>query len=122
MQVLFEQIKPVMALRMARACLGWSQEELASQVGIAKTTLARFETLEGGLTVEQLTRLLRLYHQMGVAIEFITTDDVTIKANPVALRHASERLQDVTLRRADRRKPKGLLGVIEDDLPPDDET
>ncbi len=115
MQVLFEQAKPVVALRMARACLGWSQEELANKVGIAKTTLARFETLEGGLTAEQLTRLLRLYHQMGVSIEFITSDDVILRASPAALQHASERLQDVNLRRADRRKPKGLLDVEGDD-------
>ena len=115
MQVLFEQAKSVVALRMARACLGWSQEELANKVGIAKTTLARFETLEGGLTAEQLTRLLRLYHQMGVSIEFITSDDVILRASPAALQHASERLQDVNLRRADRRKPKGLLDVEGDD-------
>lgn len=36
----------MVALRAARAAAGWSQEEFAQLMGVAKTTVARIETLE----------------------------------------------------------------------------
>lgn len=116
-----DSIRSVLALKMARACLGWSQEELAIHLGISKTVLARFETLEGGLTSEQLTKLLRVYHKMGVVIDFITSDDVRISVRETALDYAFDRLKDVGRKRTDRRTPKGLLGyaVPEEALDPE---
>lgn len=103
-------IRTIVALRMARASLGWSQEELASQLGIAKTTLARFETMDGGLSADQLTRLIKHYHAHGVEIDFMTTDDVKVSASPQATSHALARLENDSLRRSDRRKVRGPTG------------
>ena len=57
MQENLDKIKLVVALRSARAAVGWSQEELAHELGIAKTTIARMETFEGGLRAEQLSQI-----------------------------------------------------------------
>lgn len=102
-------MKTVVALRMARAALGWSQQEVADQLSMAKTTLARFETLEGGLSIAQLAGLIKLYHGHGVSLEFMTLDDVVVRADPMAVGYALARLEDEALRRSDRRKPRGLL-------------
>ena len=112
-------IRPVLALKMARACLGWSQEELAIHLGISKTVLARFETLEGGLTSEQLTKLLRVYHKMGVIIDFITSDEVRVSVRETALDYAFDRLKDVSRKRSDRRTPRGLLDYVAPEAAPD---
>lgn len=111
MQENLDKIKLVVALRSARAAVGWSQEELAQELGIAKTTIARMETFEGGLRAEQLSQMLRLYKSVGVAIDFMLGDDVVIRVDPVALRQAQARLQNEELRRSDRKRPTtGFIG------------
>jgi transcriptional regulator with XRE-family HTH domain len=109
MQVKFDQIKIVLALRMARAAVGWSQEELASQLGMAKTTIARMETLEGNLSATQLAQLVNLYASAGVDLEFMVGDEVRVRVNQQALGNAQARLLDTAFRRSDRVKPVGLI-------------
>lgn len=88
--------------------MGWSQEELAEKLGIAKTSLARVETLEGGLRAEQLSRIVRLYNDVGVTFEFMLDNQVTLKVNQKALELAYARLKDEALRRSDRKSGKNL--------------
>lgn len=102
-------MRAIVALRMARAALGWSQQEVADLLAMAKTTLARFETMEGGLNATQLSGLVKLYHDHGVSLEFMTSEDVAVTADPMAVGYAFSRLEDEALRRSDRRKPKGLI-------------
>lgn len=109
MQEELDRIKLVVALRSARAAVGWSQEELAQRLGIAKTTIARMETLEGGLRADQLAQIVRLYKSVGVSIDFMLGDDVVIRVDPVAQREAQARLQNEELRRSDRKRPIGGL-------------
>ncbi len=111
MQENLDKIKLVVALRMARAAVGWSQEELATQLGIAKTTIARMETQDGGLSAEQLTQVLKLYKTQGVELDFMYEDDVKCKVNPQALALAQSRLSDDTLRRNDRKKALAIIGA-----------
>ena len=99
-----DEIRLVVAMRTARAAVGWSQEELALQLGIAKTTIARAELMEGGLRVEQLTQIVRLYKKLGVDLDFMLGDGVTIKVDAVGLKQAQARLLDEAHRRADRKK------------------
>jgi len=105
MQEKFDSIKLAVALRMARAAAGWSQEELATQLGIAKTTIARMETLEGGLSAEQLTKIARHYRNAGIDLSFMFDDEVTVTVSKEALERALQRLSDENYRRIDRKKP-----------------
>jgi len=99
-----DQIRLVVALRAARAAAGWSQEELAKHLQIPKTTLARAELMEGGLRADQLAQIVRLYKSLGVELDFMLGDDVTIRIDTEGLKRAQERLQDETRRRSDRKK------------------
>lgn len=113
MQENLDKIKLVVALRSARTAVGWSQEEFAQRLGIAKTTIARMETLEGGLRADQLSLILRLYKSVGVTIDFMLGDDVTIRIDPAALRQAQARLENSEMRRSDRKKETiDSLGAI----------
>ncbi len=94
---------------MARAAVGWSQEELAAQLGIAKTTIARMETLEGNISAAQLSQLVNLYASHGIELQFMVGDEVRVRADNNALTQAQARLLDVTLRRSDRVKTAGGL-------------
>lgn len=104
-----DAFKMAVVLRMARVAVGWSQVELAEKIGIAKTTLARFETLEGGLRADQLTQLLRLYREMGVEVDFLSAERVSVHVDEAGLRAAFERIQDADMRRKDRRRSGSFL-------------
>lgn len=104
MQDGFEHAKMAVALRTARAAVGWSQDELARVTGIPKTTIARFETMEGGLKAAQLATLINAYNVQGIDVEFLRGEKVTIKIEGKALRLAQARLTDINERRSDRRK------------------
>jgi transcriptional regulator with XRE-family HTH domain len=104
MQVDFEHVKMAVALRTARAAVGWSQDELARVTGIPKTTIARFETMEGGLKAAQLATLINTYNSKGIDVEFLRGNKVTIKIDEDALRSSGQRMTDGNGRRSDRRK------------------
>jgi len=94
---------------MARAAVGWSQVELAERLGIAKTTLARLETLDGGLRADQLAQMIRLYKSMGVEMDIFYEDQVSLRVDREALLQAKARLEDDNLRRTDRKKTGTLF-------------
>ena len=113
-----DSIRLVVALRAARAAVGWSQEELALHLGMAKTTIARAELMEGGLRADQLAQIVRLYKSKGVEMDFLLGEDVTIKVDAQGLQRAQERLMDDALRRADRKKTGvGLIASAMQDPP-----
>ena len=104
MQDYFDVLKIATGLRMARAAVGWSQVEVAEKLNIAKTTLARAETVDGGLRAEQLTQILRLYRSIGVEVDFLDGEGVTVKIGNKGLEFSLNRLQDDTFRRIDRKR------------------
>lgn len=58
-------------IRAARAALGWSAAELASNAGVAAKTIARFEEVDG-LPPSRLTTLIDVKQALEAAgIEFI---------------------------------------------------
>ena len=79
MQEVYERVKIAIALRMARAAIGWSQDELAERLNFAKTTIARAETMDGGLRIEQLAIVAQFYKSYGVEIDFLMGAEVTVK-------------------------------------------
>jgi transcriptional regulator with XRE-family HTH domain len=116
MQEVYEKVKIAIALRMARAAIGWSQDELAEELNFAKTTIARAETMDGGLRIEQLAIVAQFYKSCGVEIDFLMGAEVTVKMTSHGVTKAMERLLDMSTRRVDRRKAVGGLTSLESNL------
>jgi len=110
--ILLERGKVVVALRTARAAAGWNQEEFAQLMGVAKTTVARIETLEMSAKAEYLSRALRLFREVGIEVDLSEIDNVPIKVSMLAVAKAVEDLQDVNKRRKDRRT--GIAALLPD--------
>jgi len=89
--------------------MGWSQDELAQAVGMAKTTLARAETSEGNLSTTQLSQILSIYAANGIDLQFMLGNDLTMKISERGLLMAQTRLLDASNRRSDRAKPIGAI-------------
>ena len=98
-----ESAKIAVALRTARAAAGWNQEEFARYLGVAKTTVARIETLEMSARAELLNKAMRLFRNAGVDVDLYNLDAVLIRINGTAITQAIVDLQDVNKRRSDRR-------------------
>lgn len=109
-----DKIKIAVALRMARAAVGWSQEEAARNLGVAKTTIARIETGETNLSVEKYFLFQRRYQAEGVDLSLIQQDQVTVTVSEQGLNKAKARLADSTLRRSDRIKPTPFVAPNQD--------
>ena len=57
----FENGKIVVAIRAARSAIGWNQQEFADRMGVAKSTVARIETLEIAAKGDFVLRALRIF-------------------------------------------------------------
>lgn len=107
-----ESAKIAVALRTARAAAGWNQEEFAKKLGVAKTTVARIETLEMSARAELLNKAMRLFRIAGVDVDLYNLDAVLIRINSSAITQAVVDLQDVNKRRSDRRS--GIVSLLPD--------
>lgn len=104
-----ENIKIAVAIRAARTALGWSQIEFAEKMGVAKSTVARIETLEMATKAEFLTKALRLFQQSGLTIDLLQLNALNINVVESALVEAKDRLKNETMRRSDR--AKGIMSL-----------
>ena len=66
---LFDNGKIAVAIRTARTALGWSQQELAERLRVAKSTVARIETLEMAARGDFVIKAIQLFRQAGVEID-----------------------------------------------------
>ena len=107
-----ESGKIAVALRTARAAVGWNQEEFAQLMGVAKTTVARIETLEMSARAEYLSKAIRLFREVGVEVDLSELDAVPIRVSMLAVAKAVDDLQDVNKRRKDRRT--GIASLLPD--------
>jgi DNA-binding XRE family transcriptional regulator len=103
--------KAAVALRAARIGLGWNQETAAAHAGVAKTTIARIETLAGQISLENVFHLISVYEAQGVFFSDLKLGEVQLTFREAALQTASELLQDPGRKRKDLgksrpRKPK----------------
>lgn len=98
-----ENVKIAVALRSARIALGWSQQEFADKMEVAKSTIARIETLEMVAKADFLTRALRIFRDAGVVVDLLHEDKVAFTIEIVGLREAQDRLQNEAMRRSDRK-------------------
>ena len=104
-----ENLKIIVALRSARTALGWSQQELAQKLAVAKSTIARIETLETLPRAGLLMQAMRLFREAGVHVDLLNGDRVVIAIEKEALQEAKERLENELLRRSDRKMAAAKL-------------
>lgn len=104
-----ENVKIAVALRSARIALGWNQQEFADKMNVAKSSIARIETLEMVAKADFLTRALRIYREAGVVVDLLLSDKVELIVEARGLEEAQQRLHNEAMRRADRKK-----GVVRD--------
>lgn len=97
-----ENIKIAVVLRSARSAIGWNQQEFADRMEVAKSTIARIETLEMAAKADFLTRALRLYREAGVTVDLLGASQVNLTVELKGLEGAAGRLQDDSMRRSDR--------------------
>lgn len=99
-----ESINIAVTIRMGRAALGMSQQELADRIGVSKITLARVETLESNLKAESYLKIIKTFHELGVEVETMLNGGVHLHVTTLALQQALAQLQDNSMRRSDRKK------------------
>lgn len=96
-----ENGKIALALRSARAAVGWNQLEFAERMGVAKTTIARIETLEMGAKGDFILKAMRVFKEAGVEID-LYSETLSMKIEPLAIANAVQALNDESQRRSDR--------------------
>ena len=101
MESSFENAKIAIALRTGRTALGWNQQEFATLLGVAKSTVARVETLEVGARADFMNKAIRLFKDHGVLID-LSQDGIPIIISETAIVFAKNRLLDDSLRRSDK--------------------
>jgi transcriptional regulator with XRE-family HTH domain len=106
---LFENGKIAVALRTGRTAIGWSQLEFAEKLGVAKSTIARIETLEMSPKADLVTRAMRLFREAGLEMDLYQPSDLSVNISGSAILEAIARLKDDTKRRSDRSGIKGLV-------------
>jgi len=100
-----EKVRLALAMRIARAALGMSQQEFADMLGIAKSTIARNETLEMTMRADTLAAMIRACRERGVELDVLgETASLGLRVSESAVEHFHERLKDETQRRSDRKK------------------
>ena len=94
--------KLVIGLKMARNAISLSQKEVSDLLNISKTTIAKFELLEGNVDSTQLIKLLKLYASWGVNIDVLSTNGITVTVSDDGLKRIHQWMQTGCLRRKDR--------------------
>lgn len=107
-----ENLKIAVALRAARAAVGWSQIEFAEKMNVAKSTIARIETLEMTAKADFLNRALRIFREQGVVVDLLQEDRVVMSVELKGLHEAKARLDNEALRRTDRKATKASVMVV----------
>lgn len=82
-----ENAKIAIILRVGRAALGISQADFAELLGIAKSTLARAETVVAPLKTDSYLKALKFFKEGGVQIDMLASDDIEIAVTPVAMQN-----------------------------------
>jgi transcriptional regulator with XRE-family HTH domain len=94
--------KVAVAIRTARAAAGINQEDFAQMMGVAKTTIARIETMEMKATAEFLLNCVYFFKSVGIEVDMHDYDNLIIRVSNQAINTAASNLEDVTKRRSDR--------------------
>ena len=109
-----DNAKIAIALRSARTGIGWNQQEFADLIGVAKSTIARIETMEMAAKGDFLVKAIGLFRTMGLQLELFTPGKIEITIEESAIRKALDMLKDEGRRRTDRRMKSGIGSLLPD--------
>lgn len=99
-----ENARFALAMRMGRAALGINQQEMADLLGVAKSTIARNETLEMVIRAETLFTLIRILKERGVMLDLISQPDaIHVEVSNEAVQQLKLKMEDESQRRIDRK-------------------
>mgnify|MGYP006271286689 CR=1 FL=1 len=99
-----ESTKAAIAIKTARTALGINQLKFAEMMGVAKTTLARVETLEAQVKLDFYIRAVKLIESLGVELDAVRGEDIVITIKPTAQHKFVETMADDENRRSDKKK------------------
>jgi len=89
-----EKVRFALAMRIARVALGMNQQEFADELGVAKSTVARNETLQMAMRADTLTSMLRVMRENGLEMDVLgSPTSLSVKLNEDALTQAAARLR-----------------------------
>jgi transcriptional regulator with XRE-family HTH domain len=90
-----EKNRFALAMRMGRAALSMSQQEFADALGVAKSTVARNETLEMAMRADTLTAMMRVFRDRGIDVDLLGgTDSLTITVTAKGLAALEKRRKE----------------------------
>jgi transcriptional regulator with XRE-family HTH domain len=110
----FENGKIVVAIRAARSAIGWNQQEFADRMGVAKSTVARIETLEIAAKGDFVLRALRIFREAGVEVDISAPNGLPMLVSDLTVNNAIDSLADDGKRRSDRRV--GIASLLPKDM------
>lgn len=105
--------KIAVAVRAARTAIGWNQQEFADKMGVAKSTVARIETMEMAARGDFVIKAIQLFREAGVEVDLSDIRSLPIRISGPAILAAVEALNDQTKRRSDRKS--GLAALLPND-------
>jgi DNA-binding XRE family transcriptional regulator len=89
-----EKTKLVMTIKAVRALVGMPQGDFAEMLGVSKQTLARIETGRSEVSVVLMTRLINKVNELGISVDFMFSDKVTLTVSPEGIAHYDKLLHD----------------------------
>ena len=95
--------KVAVAIRTARAAAGINQQDFSEMMGVAKSTVARIETLEMKSNADFLLDCVYFFKSIGIELDMHDYDNLVIRVSNQAINTAASSLEDVTKRRSDRK-------------------
>jgi len=84
-----EAAKIGLAMRTARVAAGWSQAELATNIGVATATIARMESLGVSMNATSIIKAMALFRQSCIEVDMYQPDAITITINKQAIDKAA---------------------------------
>ena len=103
--------KVVVAIRAARVAAGLNQQEFADLMGVAKTTVARMETLETKASAQFLLGAVYLFKTCGIELDMQDYDNLIIRISNQAINNAVSQLENANNRRSDRKAEAAVSAV-----------
>ena len=95
--------KVAVAIRTARAAAGINQQDFSEMMGVAKSTIARIETMEMKANADFLLNCVYFFKSIGIELDMHDYDNLIIRVSNQAINTAASSLEDVTKRRSDRK-------------------